>query len=350
MSALRGNIGFRQFNMFVHDLDRLCENEKSFMGEALLYLIGEVFGYNTATLSYYNPSGFVNVVSTGRLSTEAKVNYLDYFQKIDPYAPRIRKAYAQDPSMTTLRSSSLFETESNDYYIFLRRYGVWWTLSMPINGYTLSVYKLEGEDDFSFHEQEALQLLTTTIRSKYITQQEVNAQKASSSAQSALLDSLNVGMLCFDSNMRVRCCNQTAHDYLRRASNNESVQLGTEWLFSLINQQGTRYAGIHARCSLHYMNHQVTLEKINSKNNESSYYAITIYPEGRHAAIQDTLVSEYNLTERELEVARMLATGKSYQQVANALYISINTVRTHIKNIYKKTGITNQRTLVNLIR
>ena len=44
------------------------------------------------------------------------------------------------------------------------------------------------------------------------------------------------------------------------------------------------------------------------------------------------------LTQRELEVIKKLAEGKSYQEIADELYVSIDTVRQHTKSIYSKTG------------
>jgi LuxR family maltose regulon positive regulatory protein len=52
------------------------------------------------------------------------------------------------------------------------------------------------------------------------------------------------------------------------------------------------------------------------------------------------------LTERELEVLRMLATELSGPEIARELVISLNTMRTHTKNIYSKLGVSSRRTAV----
>jgi DNA-binding CsgD family transcriptional regulator len=49
-----------------------------------------------------------------------------------------------------------------------------------------------------------------------------------------------------------------------------------------------------------------------------------------------------SLSQRELEVLRLLATGKSNQEIADALFISLNTVATHVRNILTKTGCINR--------
>ncbi len=46
-----------------------------------------------------------------------------------------------------------------------------------------------------------------------------------------------------------------------------------------------------------------------------------------------------DLTHREIEVLNQLCKGKSYRMIADTLFISEETVRRHIKNIYKKLEV-----------
>ncbi|MDX8382229.1 MAG: response regulator transcription factor [Ghiorsea sp.] len=48
------------------------------------------------------------------------------------------------------------------------------------------------------------------------------------------------------------------------------------------------------------------------------------------------------LTERENEVLRWIAKGYSYDEIANILEVSANTVRSHIRNIYKKLEVSSR--------
>lgn len=48
------------------------------------------------------------------------------------------------------------------------------------------------------------------------------------------------------------------------------------------------------------------------------------------------------LTEREAEVLTLLATGMSNAEIGAELFISVNTVKSHLKNVYGKLGVDNR--------
>jgi LuxR family maltose regulon positive regulatory protein len=53
-----------------------------------------------------------------------------------------------------------------------------------------------------------------------------------------------------------------------------------------------------------------------------------------------------SLSERELEVLRLLRTELNGPEIARELMVSLNTVRTHTQNIYAKLGVNNRRAAV----
>lgn len=53
------------------------------------------------------------------------------------------------------------------------------------------------------------------------------------------------------------------------------------------------------------------------------------------------------LTKRELEIARLYSAGKSRKEIAENLFISTNTVDTHLKNTFGKLGVKNVAELIN---
>ena len=56
------------------------------------------------------------------------------------------------------------------------------------------------------------------------------------------------------------------------------------------------------------------------------------------------------LTERELEILRLLNSHLPTPEIANMLTLSVNTVRTHVKSVYAKLGVHNRTTAIDVSR
>jgi DNA-binding NarL/FixJ family response regulator len=55
---------------------------------------------------------------------------------------------------------------------------------------------------------------------------------------------------------------------------------------------------------------------------------------------------EYDLTKRELEILEMLVKGYSYKNIAAECFVSTDTVKSHLKNIYVKLHVNNGKEAV----
>jgi LuxR family maltose regulon positive regulatory protein len=57
-------------------------------------------------------------------------------------------------------------------------------------------------------------------------------------------------------------------------------------------------------------------------------------------------VNEADLSERELEVLRLLASPLSQREIGEALYVSLNTIKTHTRQIFRKLGVSTRKEAV----
>ncbi len=55
------------------------------------------------------------------------------------------------------------------------------------------------------------------------------------------------------------------------------------------------------------------------------------------------------LSPRELDVVRLVAEGRTNQQIADALFVSVRTVETHLAHVFAKLGVTSRTGIVNAI-
>ena len=82
---------------------------------------------------------------------------------------------------------------------------------------------------------------------------------------------------------------------------------------------------------------QVRVEWMDLPNQDQPCFLVVI--EDRHRSEQALATLEmlrYGLTPRERQVWMLRRSGHSYQEIANTLYISVDTVKRHLKNIYAK--------------
>ena len=55
--------------------------------------------------------------------------------------------------------------------------------------------------------------------------------------------------------------------------------------------------------------------------------------------LNTSLISQLELSKRELEILNLLAQGHSNQEIAAKLFVSLSTVKTHIQNLFEKLDV-----------
>ena len=62
---------------------------------------------------------------------------------------------------------------------------------------------------------------------------------------------------------------------------------------------------------------------------------------GRQAGfvLNESLVAKLELSNRELEILGLMAEGNSNQEIANRIFVSLNTVKTHNQNLFEKLDV-----------
>jgi len=58
--------------------------------------------------------------------------------------------------------------------------------------------------------------------------------------------------------------------------------------------------------------------------------------------MDEEIKKKFSLTGREKELLVLLLKGKSNKEISDLLYVSTETVKTHLQNIYRKLGVKNR--------
>ena len=76
---------------------------------------------------------------------------------------------------------------------------------------------------------------------------------------------------------------------------------------------------------------------------------IPVYAEYPNEKKKVLLFEKYQITKREKEIIEQMCQGKTNQQIADTLFISLQTVKDHTHRIYTKIGISSRLKLVQMI-
>lgn len=74
-----------------------------------------------------------------------------------------------------------------------------------------------------------------------------------------------------------------------------------------------------------------------------------IYAENPVKEKKALIFEKYRITKREMEIVEQICKGKTNQQIADELFISLQTVKDHTHRIYTKIGINGRMKLVQLV-
>jgi DNA-binding CsgD family transcriptional regulator len=81
---------------------------------------------------------------------------------------------------------------------------------------------------------------------------------------------------------------------------------------------------------------QLTTPKIKTVVIEKEIY---ITPPAETFTINEAELKKLNLTSREWDVLQLMATGKSNTEIADSLFLSVSTIKTHASNIFVKMDV-----------
>jgi DNA-binding CsgD family transcriptional regulator len=179
----------------------------------------------------------------------------------------------------------------------------------------------------------------------------------------AILDKLDRGIVLLDRNGALVDANSLARDVLKSG---DGIQFrGGRFAFAdleldarlvrLINLAGRAGAGpstIAARIKRpRAAAYRIVVSPIAADADERGVAFVAIlYGPSERREINDSVLKElYGLTRAQAKVARRLHAGRSVEETASDLGLSLNTVRTHLKVIFSKCEVQSQAELMHLL-
>ena len=76
----------------------------------------------------------------------------------------------------------------------------------------------------------------------------------------------------------------------------------------------------------------------------------TVFIDSNAAFNKEAFIQKTGISDRELDVLKLIVMGSSNQEIADQLYLSLSTVKTHISNIFLKLEVSRRTQAVQKAR
>ncbi len=336
------------FSEFVTVLDQHAQESQNFFDTRLLQKISSIFHYENCLYTVYDHSLCVSAEGIN-LSKYLAEPFVTDFSKKDMLAQFISSSFDshsyKEPCQAIRGSDilSLNPIRANDHVNFIGRVGLCYSASLPINhAFRIAIHKNIEQGDFTDHEMELLSSILYVIRDKYRWFSKNRALLNSSNMRNNLMNHLYIGFLTTDCNYNILEYNDYMKEVIRELFCALNLYTAVTQLRNLLNGNESIVLGSYT------LSVSKDIE-IGGDGYLKEYYCFIAYKNQTRDVENFDHCCKLDLsclTAKELEILGQFAQGQTVSQISSMLFISPGTVKTHLKNIYRKLGISNQRELL----
>lgn len=249
----------------------------------------------------------------------------------------------------------------NDSPFFLRT----WLHKGPEKLASLSLQATCGRGPFDEHDAERIRPLVPHVQRALEIKDRLERAQVRADTLSTSFDSLGLGVMILDGAGRLLEANAAAQRAMRAGTAmhldaDRHLHLGgsagadlARWIANGRPPEHLRDGLVHvARPSGQPFSVMVTrLPEIHTAwiGGDPRWMLLLFDPDARTRASAELIARDLCISEREAELAALLAAGHDLHRVAALLGITINTARAHLKAIFSKTDIHSQAELVRRV-
>lgn len=326
------------------------ETSDSFFSSTLLHAISETLGYKSLTISKYVGSKFCGIITyvSADLPVFERYNeeYYTFFRPNDPFAKVLTKYsnLVKTAPPVILSSEALDFSEKEIYNKHLQKWGLGWSAGIPFGTYRLVINKSLEEGDFTPSEVTLLKYVGELLYSKSLDFDRCMESRT-------YFNSLRVGKLMFADTGDILDCNDYALSFLMKAFSIQQVSEIPALIKKLFNETNVDNIDPFAPCQRLIHGHMFMISNYISRDgfgqiNKTWNVLITLPNINAKNNALSSFKEIYKLSNRENDVVALLAEGNSLNEISENMHISLGTVRSHLKNIFTKTGVNNQKLLI----
>lgn len=318
----------------------------------VLDLLDDIFGFNHTIYFTHSDSGYVENVISNNISKEFIEDYTNIFKNEDQINKFLYNYRYKINSQDVIVLSDIIESsegKNTNYFNLLMKHSFCYDMYIVINDNGDGIRILRGNDKGKFTEKEKE---IANYLSKILAPQNKNIIENRKSKDKIELfnkniENMNFGFMMLSKEFELINYNKLAFCYSYDIAGTYDTNKIIEDFKKMIHEESDDNLSEGHNNSFHKSIKSFVVEiistiVINKDNKVDTYYMIYIYNKiwfNRMLNKLNRTKEKYNLTNREKDIVSLVSKGLSNKEIAENLFISIYTVKEHMKNISKKMDV-----------
>lgn len=346
---------------------KLLEFVKSTLGDPKAFRdqtvksLSKIFGYQRCGFWLVNEKGYLYspVTSSNYMDIQEYQNGYYYYDFSCPF--NVGKKALKDEVVLLNQLIKKEDLGKSKYFGFMQKMDYFHEISMflkqndTIIG-VISIIRGQNEDDFEERDVVNLKSLADYLASRLSEIMNLEYNEKMKNMFMTFAELSDTGLIIFGKNFLVNYYNNAALKICEHMGGDENKKENPVEFFIksiLANNSIAWVSGMKKNIMLpDFQQISIAVNPIKSSMNfsEQQLYMVQLKTiddsPNNGLLLANTDPAQYNLSFRELEIIRLVMSGYANQKIANELFISINTVKKHLSQIYNKLSVSNRTSLI----
>jgi DNA-binding CsgD family transcriptional regulator len=260
-------------------------------------------------------------------------------------------------SINDVMSTESYE-KSSYYKDIVSQAGAYDAVVIPISGYNricggLAVFKPQADGLYSLGEKKILSSLHEPLSALFENHLELQKARGERTIDAFLIEQLGTGIIIAGSDGEIRKANTAALRLCKRFFPGDPDRAASRVVESLAVRKLVgvekseviyNYKGCPIDLRIQPLSYGTPAQKLDFCS------VIYLYERNLDSHKLESFGERYLLSRRELDIVAYVIEGADNEMIAENLFLSSNTVRTHLQNIYRKLSINSRISIIQLFR
>lgn len=328
---------------------------------SILKLLGNVFGFNQSIFLKYSNQGVLHKYYDHNVDPESLNTYIKRYQKKDIITKLLVNHNYKINSDQAVLPNDLHESHAVKGIILKNSTlnssysGIYLMLNEKGDG--IKILRQKNEGYFTARETQICNYLCKVLSAHYKTIEENRKFKYEVELFNKNKDNMNFGYMMLSHDFQLLSYNKLALCYSNDITDSYDIKDAIVEFKSIVNEEKNNHLQnnynnntVFHKSFTSFIVEIVPTILVNNNNIVETYYMVYIYNKSWFNHMQNKLnftKEKYNLTNREKEIVSLVSKGLSNKEIADRLFISIYTVKEHMKNISKKMNVSSRTGIIS---